>query len=138
MGESGGSTISGIRLGVGTAPRGRNPSFFVSTQLPYTLATQTPRRYPLASKMRASTIQTVLAFGSLASAVRVLQPAAGLSRRQAFDPSENTRPGSDCSVFGDTAVECVPAGGPEVTMLCIDPALGDVCCDAKCMCLSMS
>ncbi|MBE3045379.1 hypothetical protein IMZ48_23080 [Candidatus Bathyarchaeota archaeon] len=88
--------------------------------------------------MRASTLQGLLAFGSLASAFRVLKPADGVYRRQAFDPEEEIRPATHCTDFGPTYIQCVAAGLGNGQIggvpLCIDPAAGETCCeDNKCM-----
>lgn len=80
--------------------------------------------------MRAS-LQLVLALGTAASAVEVLRPA-GVYRRQAFDPDEETHPAEQCSDFGPTFVECrAPAASRP--RLCIDPSVGETCCDNQCM-----
>ena len=88
--------------------------------------------------MRASALQTLLAFGSLASAslpsaFRAFKPAAGVHPRQAFDPETETRVASDCTDFGPNYVMCVPGTGTFVDPpLCIDPTIGETCCDRKC------
>lgn len=80
--------------------------------------------------MRAS-LQVLLALGTAASAVEVLRPA-GVYRRQAFDPDEETHVGEQCSDFGPTFVEC-RAPDASRPSLCIDPSVGETCCDNQCM-----
>ncbi|SPO06365.1 uncharacterized protein DNG_09054 [Cephalotrichum gorgonifer] len=87
--------------------------------------------------MRASVVQAILALSSVAGAVRVLGPASGLQRRQAFDPDEETLPAEFCTDFGPTYIECVPESGSEAK-LCIDPAAGESCCDNKWGCPAAS
>lgn len=80
-------------------------------------------------KMRAS-LQVLLALGTAAGAIEILRPA-GLYRRQAFDPDEETLPAEQCSDFGPTYVEC---RAPSTTRprFCIDPTNGETCCDNQC------
>ena len=62
----------------------------------------------------------------------MLTPYGAINKRQAFNPDETTGTGNTCvEAFGPGYVECVPASATK-PRLCINPELGEKCCDEKC------
>ena len=88
----------------------------------------------LSFNMRSTLIfAAVTAVGFVDAASRGLVTTS-LFRRQAFDPSESTGTGATCvEAFGPGYVECVPETADNL-QLCINPNLGETCCDSKCTC----
>ncbi|KAK1753160.1 hypothetical protein QBC47DRAFT_53380 [Echria macrotheca] len=74
---------------------------------------------------------TALGSGLVDAASNMLTPYGGLNKRQAFDPDETTGTGANCvDAFGPGYIECVPATETK-PRLCVNPGLGETCCDAK-------
>jgi len=77
-------------------------------------------------------VATALGSGLVDAASNMLTPYGGLNKRQAFDPDETTGTGANCvEAFGEGYIECVPATESK-PRLCINPGLGETCCDSKC------
>lgn len=75
-------------------------------------------------------VAAVTAVGFAEAASRGLVTTS-LFRRQAFDPTESTGTGANCvEAFGSGYVECVPETETDAR-LCVNPDLGETCCDNK-------
>ncbi|KXX77945.1 Enhancer of mRNA-decapping protein 4 [Madurella mycetomatis] len=73
--------------------------------------------------MHASLVVFAAVLGFADAANNLRSRLVSLNKRQAFDPTEETGFGETCvEAFGEGYIECGP-------MLCINPALGDTCCD---------
>ncbi|KAK0648580.1 hypothetical protein B0T16DRAFT_456047 [Cercophora newfieldiana] len=71
------------------------------------------------------------ALGFAEAANNMLAPYGGVYKRQAFDPDETTGSGANCvEAFGAGYIECVPQTDT-APRLCINPDLGETCCDNK-------
>jgi len=71
------------------------------------------------------------ALGFVEATSNMLTPYGGVYKRQAFDPDETTGTGANCvEAFGEGYIECVPKSDSKAR-LCINPDLGETCCDNK-------
>jgi hypothetical protein len=69
------------------------------------------------------------ALGLVEATSNMLTPYGGVYKRQAFDPDETTGSGANCiEAFGEGYIECVPQTDSE-PRLCINPDLGETCCN---------
>jgi len=81
--------------------------------------------------MRASLVVVAAALGLVDAASDTLTPHRVYNKRQAFDPTETSRPGANCvEAFGEGYIECVPATDT-TNRLCINPDLGQSCCSNR-------
>jgi hypothetical protein len=82
--------------------------------------------------MRAAFILAAATALSFVEATNnMLTPYGGVYKRQAFDPDETTGSGANCvEAFGEGYIECVPKSESK-PRLCINPDLGETCCDNK-------
>lgn len=94
----------------------------------YTLAS------PILPTMRSASVLVLAAtaLGLVDATNNFLTPYGALGKRQAFDPDESTGSGSDCvEAFGEGYIECRAPTDSE-RRLCINPDLGETCCEASC------
>jgi len=86
------------------------------------------------TKMRTTFFLAAATALTLAEAANnMLTPYGGIYKRQAFDPDETTGSGANCiEAFGEGYIECVPKTDT-TPRLCINPALGETCCNNLCM-----
>lgn len=93
-------------------------------------------RHSLNTPTMRSTSVFVLAataLGLVDASNNFLTPYGALGKRQAFDPDESTGSGADCvEAFGEGYIEC-RAPSDTKRRLCINPDLGETCCESACM-----
>jgi len=74
-------------------------------------------------------LATALGLAQASDKNKMLVRFDSLGRRQAFDPGETTGSGANCvEAFGEGYVECRPASDTK-NRLCINPSLGETCCN---------
>jgi hypothetical protein len=82
--------------------------------------------------MRTSLVVVAAALGLAHATTNMLSPYGAMSKRQAFDPDEQTGRGDTCvEAFGPGYIECRPESATE-TSLCINPDEGQSCCQNLC------
>ncbi|KAK5661828.1 hypothetical protein OQA88_9931 [Cercophora sp. LCS_1] len=90
--------------------------------------------------MRSASVLVLAAtaLGLVDATNNFLTPYGALGKRQAFDPDESTGSGADCvEAFGKGYIECRAPSGTQ-RRLCINPDLGETCCEASWGCPAKS